>query len=169
MHAATWFPVFKLPPRSPLHFPPHPDLTKEKMFPSFPDFRHSLIHRFKRERGRFKKNREREREKKRRKRERRGLDPSAGVCIEETCCFGLERKLETEGLLNFWCKAGDADVGTSATKPTFNCRSQKAILSNSWWMLPLQVRMSLQHMNARKLFQRRPKSRDPTVLELLTL
>lgn len=70
VHAATWFPVFKLPPRSPLRFPPHPDLSREKIFPYFPGFRHSLIHRFRREWGQLKKIKIKKRGKRKREKKR---------------------------------------------------------------------------------------------------
>lgn len=87
MLTATWFPVFKLPPCSPLRFPPHPDLSRDEIFPYFPGFRHSLIHRFKREWGRFKTQGKKKREKKRGSRVFRDWE----FVATRTCCFARRK------------------------------------------------------------------------------
>lgn len=124
MHTATWFPVFKLPPCSPLRFPPHPDLSRDEIFPYFPGFRHSLIHRFKREWGWLKKRKE----KKRKKREEKGKGEVLwlGACSEQNLLLFCIEKLETRELLIPCCKAGNTDTGNGAYQPSVSSRISKS-------------------------------------------
>lgn len=124
MLTATWFPVFKLPPCSPLRFPPHPDLSRDEIFPYFPGFRHSLIHRFKREWGWFKM-----KGKKKKRREKKRGSGVFGDWERPQLAALLDGKAVNAAIFN--CKAENAELEIALIHPRFNCRSQTATLGSA--------------------------------------